>query len=166
MRIGEVHSHLNGFEFIKIHKSALWDEIGDIIEGIKPLPHPGNSGRRQKPKVISRPMKQFDHEFEKKFRREGWLNSETSGQTDFVKQRIAVALHVGKGASANFDLFARHLAFYVGDHIDVGVEILPMKAMQAQMSSGIACYEGELYNLIREGRGVPPVPLVLIGIAP
>jgi hypothetical protein len=49
--------------------------------------------------------------------------------------------------------------------IDVGVEILPMKSLQQQMSSGIGYYEGELYNLIREGRGVPAVPLILIGIS-
>lgn len=34
------------------------------------------------------------------------------------------------------------------------------------MSTGIAYYEAELYNLIREGRGVPAVPLVLLGVAP
>jgi hypothetical protein len=39
-----------------------------------------------------------------------------------------------------------------------------MKALQADMSSGPPYYEGELYNLIREGRGVPSVPLVLIGL--
>jgi hypothetical protein len=57
------------------------------------------------------------------------------------------------------------MAFYVGDVIDVGIEILPMKELQAQMSSRVAYYEGELSNLIREGRGVPAVPLVLIGIS-
>jgi hypothetical protein len=41
-----------------------------------------------------------------------------------------------------------------------------MKSMQERMSSGISYYEGELYNLIREGRGVPGVPLVLLGIEP
>jgi hypothetical protein len=34
------------------------------------------------------------------------------------------------------------------------------------MSSGPGYYEGELYNLIRQGRGVPAVPLIMIGIAP
>ncbi len=58
------------------------------------------------------------------------------------------------------------MAFYVGDVIDVGIEILPMKELQSGMSSGVAYYEGELYNLIREGRGVPAVPLVLVGVAP
>jgi hypothetical protein len=58
------------------------------------------------------------------------------------------------------------LAFFVGDVIDVGVEILPMKKLQQETSSGVGCYEGELYNLIREGRGVPAVPLILIGVVP
>jgi len=39
-----------------------------------------------------------------------------------------------------------------------------MKSLQSQMSSGVAYYEGELYNVIRQGRGVPAVPLVLVGI--
>ena len=32
------------------------------------------------------------------------------------------------------------------------------------MSSGVAYYEGELYNIIRQDRGVPAVPIILIGI--
>jgi len=32
--------------------------------------------------------------------------------------------------------------------------------------SFVAYYEGELYNVIRQGRGVPAVPLVIIGITP
>lgn len=60
----------------------------------------------------------------------------------------------------------KHLAFYVAGEIDVGVEILPMKALQAEMSSGPSYYEKELHNLMRGGRGAPPVPLVLFGLAP
>lgn len=87
-------------------------------------------------------------------------------QTDFVKNRVAVEVQFGKYAFVAFDLFVKHLAFYVRDVIDVGVEILAMKELQSEMSSGPGYYEGELYNLIREGRGVPAVPLVLIGVAP
>lgn len=87
-------------------------------------------------------------------------------QTDFVKERVAVEVQFGKCAFVAYDLFVKHMAFYVSDVIDVGVEILPMKELQAQMSSGVAYYEGELYNLIREGRGVPAVPLIVVGVAP
>ena len=87
-------------------------------------------------------------------------------QTDFVKDRVAVEVQFGKYSFVAYDLFVKHLAFYVGDRIDVGIEILPMKFLQSQMSSGVAYYEGELYNVVRQGRGVPAVPLVIIGIAP
>lgn len=87
-------------------------------------------------------------------------------QTDFVKDRIAIEVQLGKYAFVAFDLFVKHLAFYVGDQIDVGIEILPTKLLQSQMSSGVGYYEAELYNVVRQGRGVPAVPLVLVGIEP
>jgi hypothetical protein len=87
-------------------------------------------------------------------------------QTDFVKERIAVEIQFGKYSFIAYDLFVKHLAFYVGDAIDLGIEVLPMKAMQEQMSSGPGYYEGALYDLARQGRGVPAVPLILIGIEP
>lgn len=85
-------------------------------------------------------------------------------QTDFVKNGAAVEVQFGKYAFIAYDLFVKHLAFYVSSQIEVGIEILPMKAMQAQMSSGPGYYEAALYDLARGGRGVPPVPLWLIGI--
>jgi hypothetical protein len=87
-------------------------------------------------------------------------------QTDFVNERVAIEVQFGKYAFVAYDLFVKHLAFYVRDEIDVGIEILPMKSLQADMSSGPGYFEGELYNVIRNGRGVPSVPLVMIGIAP
>ncbi|MDX2176724.1 MAG: BglII/BstYI family type II restriction endonuclease [Candidatus Sumerlaeia bacterium] len=85
-------------------------------------------------------------------------------QTDFIKDRVALEVQFGKYAFVAYDLFVKHLAFYVRDEIDVGIEILPMKSLQAEMSSGPGYYEGELYNVIRNGRGVPAVPLVLVGV--
>lgn len=87
-------------------------------------------------------------------------------QTDFVKDQIAVEVQFGKYAFVAFDLFVKHLLFYSGGVINVGIEILPVKAMQAEMSSGIAYYEGEVYNVLRHGRNNPPVPLLIIGVAP
>jgi hypothetical protein len=87
-------------------------------------------------------------------------------QTDFVKRRVAVEVQFGKYSFIAYDLFVKHLAFYVGDAIDVGVEILPTKSMQEQMSSGPGYYEGALYDIARQGRGVPAVPLVLVGVQP
>jgi len=83
-----------------------------------------------------------------------------------VKNRIAVEVQFGKYAFVAFDLFVKHLLFYSGGIINVGVEILPIKKMQSIMSSGVAYYEGEVYNILRHGRSNPPVPLLIIGIEP
>jgi hypothetical protein len=89
-----------------------------------------------------------------------------------VKERVAVEVQFGKYAFVAFDLFVKHLLFYSGDVINVGVEILPMKAMASDpsggrmLSTGVAYYEGEVYNILRHGRSSPPVPLLVVGIVP
>ena len=87
-------------------------------------------------------------------------------QTDFVKDRGAIEVQLGKYSFIAYDLFVKHMAFYVGDKIDLGIEILPMKCMQEQMSSGPGYYESTIYDVARQGRGVPAVPLVIVGIEP
>ena len=87
-------------------------------------------------------------------------------QTDFVKDRVAVEVQFGKYSFVAHDLFVKHMSFFVSNQIDVGVEILPMKSLEQQMSSGVAYYERDLFNVLRQGRGSPAVPLVLFGIAP
>lgn len=91
-------------------------------------------------------------------------------QTDFVKDRVAVEVQFGKYAFVAFDLFVKHLLFFTGDIINVGIEILPVKSMARdtkggrRLSTGIAYFEGEVYNVLRHGRNSPPVPLLIIGI--
>jgi len=90
----------------------------------------------------------------------------TMNQTDFVKEGVAVEVQFGKYAFVAHDLFVKHMSFYLNDDINVGVEIVPMKSMEREMSSGVPYYERDLFNLMRQGRGIPQVPLVLIGVAP
>ncbi len=117
-------------------------------------------------RLITRTMHLKDVDQKKMIEDHGKTPIRSYNQTDFVKNRIAVEVQFGKYSFIAYDLFVKHLAFYVGDTIEVGIEILPMKKMQAEMSSGPGYYESALYDLARQGRGVPAVPLVLIGIEP
>ena len=117
-------------------------------------------------KLIRRTMHMSAEEQKREIEDSGEVPIYSYNQTDFVKNRIAVEVQFGKYAFVAFDLFVKHMAFFVGDVIDVGVEILPMKELQAEMSTGIGYYERELYNLLRQGRGIPAVPLVIVGVAP
>jgi hypothetical protein len=120
----------------------------------------------KKEKLIRKTLAMPPEQQKKEIEAEGESPIYSYNQTDFVKDRVAIEVQFGKYSFVAYDLFVKHLAFYVGDHIDLGIEILPMKSLQSQMSSGVAYYEGEFYNVVRQGRGVPAVPLILIGIEP
>lgn len=203
MKVVEIHSHLNGREFLLVHQKRLWKEVLAVIDDIdaEATKTKVSKEARMAGRVLYSP-RALNVEFQSRFKVLGWKETRTQywvtsnaalirktlqlspadqraeiqragfdpiasyNQTDFVKNKVAVEVQLGKYAFVAYDLFVKHLAFYVGGVIDVGVEILPMKSLQAQMSSGVGYYEGELYNLIREGRGVPGVPLVVVGIAP
>jgi hypothetical protein len=203
LKIVTHYSHLNGLEFLFVHKKALWDEITGVIDGVDAAQCRTKESReiRSKGKLLYSPAAMnkairtgFDRHNWNERRISYWVTADAKlirrtllmnfaeqkseiekagakafssyNQTDFVKDRVAVEVQFGKYSFVAYDLFVKHLAFFVGDVIDVGVEILPMKELQQEMSSGVGYYEGELYNLIREGRGVPGVPLILIGVAP
>lgn len=88
----------------------------------------------------------------------------TSNQVDFVKDGAAVEVQFGKYSFVAHDLFVKHMTFFSMGRIKVGIEVLPMKTLSDQMSSGPTFYEKDLNNLVRQGRSTPAVPLVLIGV--
>ena len=96
----------------------------------------------------------------------GYPLMQSYNQTDFIKNKIGVEVQLGKYFSVTYDLFVKHLSFYGSGMINVGIEIVPMKSMQKEMSSGPPWYEKEIHNVMRHGRTNPPVPLLIIGIEP
>ncbi len=87
-------------------------------------------------------------------------------EADFVKDNVSLEVQFGKYFSVQFDLFIKHAANYMQNRIDLGIEIVPMKSMEQEMSSGPPYYEKHLHEILRQGRIFPPVPLILIGIEP
>ena len=201
MKIAETYSHLNGLEFLMVHKPGLWKEIQAVVAAVdaSKCKTKVSKEKTMKGALLYSPI-DMNAAFTRLLRAKSWDESRVSywvtrseklirktiamsaeeqkkeieaagekpifsyNQTDFVKDRVAIEVQFGKYAFVAYDLFVKHLAFYVRDHIDVGIEILPMKSLQSQMSSGVGYYEGEFYNVVRQGRGVPAVPLVIIGI--
>jgi hypothetical protein len=90
----------------------------------------------------------------------------TFNEADFRKGRVSVEVQFGKYSFVQFDVFIKHAAAYMHNEIDLGIEIVPMKSMEDEMSSGPPYYEKHLHEIIRQGRIFPPVPLVLIGVTP
>lgn len=87
-------------------------------------------------------------------------------QTDFVKDQVAIEVQLGKYFAVTYDLFVKHLSFYNIGIIDVGIEVVPSKNLQRQMSSGVPFFEKEVHNVLRHGRTTPPVPIIILGVDP
>ena len=203
MRIQAKYSHLNGEEYLLVHRKQLWDEVKEVIAEVdaaacrtkvsrektmpgKVLFSPADMNRAFKDGLKARGWSErrstfwltadeklmrgiyglSESEQKRAIEKAGYEPIMSYNQTDFVKERVAVEVQFGKYAFVAHDLFVKHLSFYVSDIIDVGVEILPMKELEREMSSGVAYYERDLLNVLRQGRGVPAVPLVLVGVAP
>ena len=86
-------------------------------------------------------------------------------ESDFFKDRVSIEVQFGKYSFVQYDMFVKHAADYMQNRIDLGIEIVPMKSLQSEMSSGPSNYERNLHEILRQGRIFPPVPLVLVGIA-
>ena len=203
MQIKALYSHLNGQEYILVHRKPLWEEIQSVIESVNAESCRTKVSReRTMPGRLLYSPTAMNEAFKAEFRDKEWKESRNTfyvapderllrgiydlseseqkgrieqagytpimsyNQTDFVKERVAVEVQFGKYAFVAHDLFVKHLSFYVAEIIDVGIEILPMKELEREMSSGVPYFERDLMNVVRQGRGVPAVPLVLIGIAP
>ena len=203
MKIAATYSHLNGVEYLTVHKPSLLGEVRSVIGQVdaeacrtkvskektmkgKLLYSPQDMNKAFKAGLEALGWKQRQNTFwvtdDEKVLRAIYNQDEgeqkaaiiASGktpirsydQTDFMKDRVAIEVQFGKYAFVAHDLFVKHQSFYVSDIIDVGVEILPMKSLESEMSSGVPYYERDLLNVIRQGRGVPSVPLVIIGVEP
>lgn len=139
MRIVKTCSHLNGLDHMLIHKAELWSEIQQVLDQANQVQSPVESGLDDVAlaKQLTASFKQRD-----------WHWRE-NGLFSLVKDRIALGFQTGEYS------FAKHVALYVQDEIDVGIEILPMTSFQEAAT-----------EVTGNGRGVPAVPLVMIGVAP
>ncbi|GGC96313.1 BglII/BstYI family type II restriction endonuclease [Enterococcus wangshanyuanii] len=202
MKIRYLYSHLNGLEFLLIHKPELWNEIVDAITSIEADRFKKLSKAKGRTGIEIYDQKQINKAFQNFLIPKGWkdhrqdyfftpdeeLARETMtmtideqknmiekngrnafkgfNQTDFLKDGVAIEVQFGKYAFVAYDLFVKHMAFYIANDINVGIEILPTKAMQLKMDSGVSAYEKEVYNVYRSGRNTPAVPLIVVGVEP
>ncbi|MEX1248627.1 MAG: BglII/BstYI family type II restriction endonuclease [Anaerolineales bacterium] len=203
MKIYKVYSHLNGEEFLQVHKQGLYDEIRSVIESIDASKYKTKESQEKRkvgnmvynPGELNKAFKGMFNKLGWEERRRDFYVSDKHGivkviepmsvqeqkvylekmgedliksynQTDYVKEGVAVEVQLGKYFAVTYDLFVKHLSFYNAGFINVGVEIVPSKELQSQMSSGPPFFEKEVHNVLRHGRSSPPVPIVIIGVGP
>ena len=203
MKIANLYSHLNGYEFLIVHKPELWKEIKRTIESIDANQYTKVSKAKPSYGQVFYDQKQLNQAIKEKLTELNWEDVripyyvtgdidvlrqivplrdkdeqkkiildngleplKTNNQVDFVKDRVAIEVQFGKYFSVAYDLHVKHTFFFLRNDIDVGIEIIPTKAMERKMDTGVAWFENEVANVVREGRSNPTVPIIMIGIEP
>lgn len=83
---------------------------------------------------------------------------------DFVKERLGVEVQFGKYSFMVYNVCAKMTIFHNLDLIDYGIEIVPVKSLSAEMSTGVSYFEQFVWDLENRGVADIDIPVLIIGI--
>jgi len=168
------------------------DHLREIIEVINSAD--ATVCRTKASKEITMPGKmlyspvELNNQFKKYFHPRGWSNYKVKcdysndyyindyepksiGRTpyrdmDFVKDKVGVEVQFGKYAFMVYNVCAKMTIFKKLAGIKVGVEIVPVKDLADQMSTGVSYFEQFIWDLQQRGVSDIDLPVLILGIAP
>ena len=85
-------------------------------------------------------------------------------ESDYLKEKVTAEVQFGNHPRVITDLYMKHALFHSSGLCIAGIEILPMREFQQEMSSSVTSYEAEVYLLMRSGKDSPGVPLLILGV--
>jgi hypothetical protein len=176
MKVVEEFSHKGGKEVIRDKFPKELDEIYQVISKVNLNSYKNKVSRE---KTMSGKMLYSPIELNKAFKREfeslGWssykhnriylpFGNNAFREMDFIKNKLGVEVQFGKYAFMAYNVCAKMTIFHNKGFIDAGVEIVPMKRMADEMSTGVSYFEQIKWDL--EARGVADIdiPVLIMGI--
>jgi hypothetical protein len=189
MKIGAIYSFKNGREIVESKYSAELKEIQQVIAAIDSELHKTKrSEEKTMPgKILYNPVA-LNAAFKQEFHQLGWephrepcvypteyyLPGEAAIQTspnafremDFVKNRVGIEVQFGKYAFMVYNVAAKMTIFHNLGVIDVGVEIVPLKRLANEMSTGVSYFEQFAWDLDHRGTANIDIPVLILGLTP
>jgi len=176
MKVVEEFSHKGGKEFIRDKFPKELDEIYQVISKIDLNSYRTKVSREKTMpgKMLYSPIalnKAFKIEFESL----GWSSYEKNRivlpfgngafrEMDFIKNKLGVEVQFGKYAFMAYNVSAKMTIFHNKGFIDAGVEIVPMKRMADEMSTGVSYFEQIRWDLETRGVADIDIPVIIMGI--
>lgn len=85
-------------------------------------------------------------------------------EMDFVKQGLGVEVQFGKYAFMVYNVAAKMTIFRNLGVIKAGIEIVPVKDLADEMSTGVSYFEQFVWDLEKRGTSNIDVPVLILGI--
>lgn len=171
------YSHLGGTEILKLRYPEVESQIDAVIADIKDVPKPKLSKEKTKADRMLYSPVWLNGAFRSRLNAYGFnelklffqvelpnypvVIKNAYKQIDFVKDRVLVEVQFGKYAFMFYDM-AKFQYFFNEEKADVGVEIVPCRGLQRDMSSGVAYGEQLVGDILRLRRHFPSVPVKVI----
>jgi len=174
------YSHKDGENFLKQHHSNELNEIYEIINLVDATKFKTKISKEKtmRGKMLYSP-KQLNTEFIKQFNNRGWqkqrikmttyiseinLKHEGFREIDLVKNKVGVEIQFGKYAFMVYNILAKMTIFNKQNIIDCGVEIVPMRSMAEEMSTGVSYFEQIKSDLEYRGTSNIDIPILVLGV--
>lgn len=190
MRIVARYSFNHGEEYINNNFPQLLQEVEEVIVGIDAHKCKTKESKEDtmKGRILFSPTdlnKEFKDEFKKKldwkpvkiyceYSKEHYVEDYTYTkrprerrpyrEMDFVKNKLGVEVQFGKYAFMVYNVCAKMTIFRNLEYINCGIEIVPVRGMTRDMSTGVAYFEQFTWDLKERGVGNIDIPVLILGI--
>lgn len=85
-------------------------------------------------------------------------------EMDFVKRKLGLEVQFGKYSFMVYNVAAKMTIFRNLGFIDTGIEVVPVKAMADDMSSGVSYFEQFIWDLEKRGKADIDIPVLIFGM--
>lgn len=187
MIIAGEFSFNNGRMYIEKKYPRLLKEIQDIVTSVN-----ARVCKQKKSKEKTMPGKMLyspimlNKDFRNRFYKLGWkkkkilcdyptnyytkdyyarkLHKGAFREMDYIKEKLGVEVQFGKYAFMVYNVCAKMTIFNKMNYIDAGVEIVPVKQLVEEMSSGVSYFEQFIWDLEKRGIADIDIPVLIYGV--
>lgn len=83
-----------------------------------------------------------------------------------MKNRLGVEVQFGKYAFMVYNVCAKMTIFHNMGIIQAGIEVVPLKALADEMSTGVSYFEQFVWDLEHRGIANIDIPVLILGVIP
>jgi hypothetical protein len=187
LRVAAQYSFKNGLEEITKRYSHLLPEIKEGIANIDAAQARTkiSAEKTMFGRTLYSPV-QLNEAFKKELYPKGWKNLKVDCEypttyyledyeirsslkgafrdMDFVKDGLGVEVQFGKYSFMVYNVCAKMTIFRNLGFINCGIEIVPIKALASEMSTGVSYFEQFVWDLESRGTADIDIPVLILGI--
>ncbi len=161
MKIVGTYSFKGGADVIQKSYAEELKEARQILANIDAKEH---KTKRRKDKVLYNP-RSLSKALSNGFLEMKWDEKRILREMNFTKNRLGIDIEFKKPLPI-YSGCAKMTIFHNMGFIDVGIEIVPVKELAEDMSSGVSYFEQFVWDLEQRGVSDIDIPVLILGVAP